>query len=204
VLAVLRPSCITEARLQLQQLHQAGLLHVELAVAASPSWVAMARQLKAEHPLLRLGAASITTPAHLVAALAADLSYAVSPIWDPQLLQQAAAAGITLVPGAFSPTEIAAAVRGGAAAVKLFPAAGLGPGYWQSLAGPLAPLPFCIAAGGLAAADVPRWLEAGVDAVALGGRLFDPQLSPDLAALLRWLAERQQHARPCGPAAWQG
>jgi 2-dehydro-3-deoxyphosphogluconate aldolase/(4S)-4-hydroxy-2-oxoglutarate aldolase len=56
--------------------------------------------------------------------------------------------------------------------VKLFPAATVGPGYWRRLAAPLGEsLPFCIAAGGLGPADVMTWLEAGVDAVALGSSL---------------------------------
>ena len=56
--------------------------------------------------------------------------------------------------------------------MKLYPAASLGSAYWRSLAGPLHPLPFCIAAGGLSIADVPDWIKAGVDAVALGSTLF--------------------------------
>ncbi len=36
-----------QARLQLEQLHQAGLCHAELAVEASDGWVAMARELVA-------------------------------------------------------------------------------------------------------------------------------------------------------------
>jgi len=161
-----------QARLQLEQLHQAGLCHAELAVEASTGWVAMARELVASFPSLRLGAASVRSAAGLEAALAAGLTYAVSPILDPGLLAQARVAGITLVPGVFSPSEIVLAVQHGAVAVKLFPATALGPGYWRSLAAPLAPLPFCIAAGGISVADVPVWLAAGVDAVALGSSLF--------------------------------
>ena len=124
---------------------------------------------------------NICTAQALSAVVDAGLAYAVSPILDPELLDQAHVAGITLVPGVFTPTEVALAVRCGAAAVKLFPAAALGPDYWRSLAGPLAPLPFCIAAGGLGVRDVPHWLNAGVDAVALGGQLFERSADVDRA-----------------------
>ena len=117
LLAVLRPSSIHQARLQLEQLHQAGLCHAELAVDASSGWVAMARELVADFPALRLGAASVRSAAGLEAALAAGLGYVVSPILDRALLDQAAAAAITMIPGVFSPSEIAAAVRWGAPAV---------------------------------------------------------------------------------------
>jgi 2-dehydro-3-deoxyphosphogluconate aldolase/(4S)-4-hydroxy-2-oxoglutarate aldolase len=183
LLAVLRPNSIEQARLQLTQLQQVGLSHVELAVQLTPEWRQMASALVREFPGLQLGAASVRCSAGLAAACEAGLGYAVSPILDPELLEQAAAASITLVPGVFSPTEIAAAVRWGAPAVKLYPAAALGANYWRSLAGPLHPLPFCIAAGGLAVADAEPWLAAGVNALALGSTLFsgdalDPALSP--------------------------
>ena len=185
LLAVLRPSSLQQARLQLEQLHQAGLCHAELAVDASSDWVAMARELVVDFPALRLGAASVRSAAGLEAALAAGLGYVVSPILDRALLEQASAAAITLVPGVFSPTEIATAVQWGAPAVKLYPAASLGPGYWRSLAGPLGPLPFCIAAGGLAVADAAAWYAAGVDAIALGGTLFSgDRLDPALHQLV--------------------
>jgi 2-dehydro-3-deoxyphosphogluconate aldolase/(4S)-4-hydroxy-2-oxoglutarate aldolase len=185
LLAVLRPQSLQQARLQLQQLHQAGLCHAELAVDPTPAWVAMARELVSDFPELRLGAASVRCSAGLEAAMQAGLGYVVSPILDRALLDQAAAAAITLVPGVFSPTEIAAAVRWGAPAVKLYPAASLGPGYWRSLVGPLRPLPFCIAAGGLAPGDASAWYAAGVDALALGSCLFDgDQLDPALNQLV--------------------
>ena len=199
LLAVLRPDSLEQARLQLEQLQGQGLFHVELAVQLSAQWVDMVRRLRGDFPGLRLGAASVRCADGLEASLAAGLGYAVSPILDRALLQQAAAASITLVPGVFSPTEIVAALNWGAPAVKLFPAAVLGPAYWSALAGPLGPLPFCIAAGGLSAATAPSWFTAGVDAVALGGSLFDqspegPRLQPGVSDLLAWLPTRSRTA----------
>ena len=115
-----------EARCQLDQLLAAGLVHVELAVRADAAWVEMARDLRHAYPALRFGAASVCTAEALQAVVEAGLAYAVSPILDPALLDQARAAAITLVPGVFTPTEVALAVRCGAAAVKLFPAAEIG------------------------------------------------------------------------------
>lgn len=201
VLAVLRPGNLLQAHTQLQLLQGVGLCHVELAVEATSAWVAMVQQLRLAFPNLCLGAASVRSSQQLEAVQAAGLAYAVSPVLMPDLLEQARAAALTLVPGVFSPTEIAQAVQLEAPAVKLFPAAALGPHYWPSLAGPLAPLPFCMAAGGLTPADVPRWLAAGVDAVALGSCLFSlaavgpegsasARLHPDLQPLLAQLRGR--------------
>ncbi len=208
LLAVLRPRSIQQAEHQLERLQEVGLVHVELAVEPSRAWSQDCLSLAATFPALRLGAASVTAPEQLEAVADGGLDYAVSPIFDPGLLQRARELGLTLVPGVQSPTEVHQAQRLGCAIVKLFPARPLGPTYWASLAGPLGPLPFCIAAGGLACADVIHWLQQGVDAVALGGCLFamapgpgqqpgalvldrDPgHLDPDLAGLVRQLAGR--------------
>jgi len=198
VLAVLRPDSLGQAITQLDQLAAVGLRHVELAVDCSSSWVEMAGTLKHSFPAIALGAASVRTAAGLEAAISAGLTYAVSPILDRSLMERAQSLGITLVPGVFTPSEIVQALNLGAPAVKLFPAASLGPGYWRSLSGPMGPLPFCIAAGGLQASDAQAWFEAGVNAVALGSSLFDNsgetadglRLRPGLTSLLAWLEER--------------
>ncbi|MCX5942612.1 MAG: bifunctional 4-hydroxy-2-oxoglutarate aldolase/2-dehydro-3-deoxy-phosphogluconate aldolase, partial [Cyanobacteria bacterium] len=149
LLAVLRPRTVQQAHRQLEKLQAVGLVHVELAVEASRAWSEGCLSLAAAFPALHLGAASVTTPEQLEAGAAGGLAYAVSPIFDPQLLQRAGQLGLTLVPGVHSPTEVHQAQRLGCPIVKLFPARPLGPTYWASLAGPLGPLPFCIAAGGL-------------------------------------------------------
>ena len=195
MLAVLRPTTLEEARAQLLPLQQLGLVHVELAVSLDPAWPSMVRGLAQEFPQLRLGGASVRCGAGLEAVAAAGLGYAVSPILERELLHQAEALGLPLVPGVFSPTEVAAAVRWGAPAVKLYPAAALPPTYWASLRGPLGPLPFCIAAGGLTPQDGQAWLQAGVDAIALGGQLFEPtargpRLRLGLEPLLAWVRSR--------------
>jgi 2-dehydro-3-deoxyphosphogluconate aldolase/(4S)-4-hydroxy-2-oxoglutarate aldolase len=189
LLAVLRPRDHHQAVLQLEAVQAAGLRHVELAVNPSEAWVAMLRQLIGAFPQLHLGAASVRGMADLDAAVAAGLDYAVSPIGDRKLFRRATTLGITLVPGVFTPTELAQAIAWEARLVKLFPARALGPGYWNSLSGPLGPLPFCIAAGGLGVDDVMPWLRAGADAVALGASLFvdrqpGPALQPGLASLI--------------------
>lgn len=185
---VLRPAEPIQAAPLLRQLQGLGLRHVEIAWRQQSEWCQQCRELIAAFPGLALGAASVCTAEALEAAAAAGFAYAVSPILEPTLLQQARATGIQLIPGVMSPGEVHRARSWGARVVKLFPAAPLGRHYWRALRDPLGePLPFCIAAGGLGPEDVLPWLAAGVDAVALGSSLggrqgeFDPQ--PLLALL---------------------
>jgi 2-dehydro-3-deoxyphosphogluconate aldolase/(4S)-4-hydroxy-2-oxoglutarate aldolase len=158
---------------QLEQLVELGVRHVEIAWAPGQGWIEQSRRLISDFPALHLGAASICSLASLEAVLAADFAYGVSPILDAAMVERATAAGFPLVPGVMTPTEVNRARALGCPVIKLFPAASVGIGYWRRLADPLGgPLPFCIAAGGLRPQDVLPWLEAGVDAVALGSFLF--------------------------------
>ncbi|MEA5410548.1 bifunctional 4-hydroxy-2-oxoglutarate aldolase/2-dehydro-3-deoxy-phosphogluconate aldolase [Synechococcus sp. BA-120 BA3] len=157
---------------QLRQLADLGVRHVEIAWGTSPAWIPDCRRLIEAFPDLLLGAASICSPAALAAALEAGFSYGVSPVLEAELLETAAMARFTLVPGVMTPTEVNRARLLGCPIVKLFPAVSVGIGHWRRLRDPLGPpLPFCIAAGGLLPGDVRPWLEAGVDAVALGSSL---------------------------------
>ncbi len=170
---------------QVQQLHAAGLRHLEVAWLDQPGWMGFMRRVQDHCPDLHLGAASVTVAKALNDLSRLDLSYAMAPCWCPELVEQARGLGVLLVPGVFSPTEVHQAMQFGCRVVKLFPAVNLGPGYWGRLQAPLGPLPFVIAAGGLEVGDLPVWLEAGHGAVALGRRVVGSPAA--FQALLDWL-----------------
>ena len=170
---------------QVQQLHAAGLRHLEVAWLDQPGWIGFMQRVQDNCPELNLGAASVTVAKALNDLSRLDLSYAMAPCWCPELVEQARGLGVLLVPGVFSPTEVHQAMRFGCRVVKLFPAVNLGPGYWGRLQAPLGPLPFVIAAGGLEVGDLPVWLKAGHGAVALGRRVVGSP--PAFQALLAWL-----------------
>ena len=170
---------------QVQQLHAAGLRHLEVAWLDQPGWMGFMQRVQDHCPELNLGAASVTVTKALNDLSRLDLSYAMAPFWCPELVEQAREVGVLLVPGVFSPTEVHQAMQFGCRVVKLFPAVNLGPGYWGRLQAPLGPLPFVIAAGGLEVGDLPVWLEAGHGAVALGRRVVGSPAA--FQALLDWL-----------------
>lgn len=172
LLVVLRPPQPRQAIPTLERLQSLGLIHVEIAWQPQPGWVDQMAELVRRFPALEIGAASICEARGVSEAAAAGCRYAVSPVLEAELQRQAAAADLVLVPGVMSPSEVQRARRLGCTVVKLFPAVSVGIDHWRRLREPLGlPLPFCIAAGGLAPADVLPWLEAGVDAVALGSSL---------------------------------
>ena len=83
----------------------------------------------------------------------------------------AAGRGIPAFPGCATPTEILAAWRAGAAAVKLFPASSAGPGFVREMSGPFPEIPL-VPTGGVTVETAPAFIAAGAVAVGMGGWLL--------------------------------
>jgi len=94
------------------------------------------------------------------------------------------ARGAPCYPGAFTPTEVVAAWRLGAPAVKLFPAATGGPRHLRDLRGPLPDIPL-VPTGGVALEQIADYVAAGAVAVGLGGPLIGDALRGGSTAALR-------------------
>lgn len=117
-----------------------------------------------------VGAGTVRTPSELRDALAAGADFGVSPVLDRDVLSAAATAGLPFVPGAYSPTEVAAAWQAGAAFVKLFPASSLGPSHVRELRAPLPDVEL-IPTGGIDAENAAAFLGAGAVAVGIGSAM---------------------------------
>lgn len=119
-----------------------------------------------------IGVGTVLSMADLQAAMAAGAEFGFSPYTDPDVLQWAADRRWPLVPGALTPSEIGAAWRAGAPAVKVFPVWAMGgPSYLQSLKAPLGHIPL-IPTGGLTVDHAKAMLQAGATAVGLSTGLF--------------------------------
>ena len=101
----------------------------------------------------------------------AGATFLVMPHLDPELVRWAAEGGIPAIPGCATPTEILAAWRAGAAAVKVFPASSLGPSFIRECHGPFPGLPL-LPTGGVTLESAPAFIAAGAVAVGLGGWLI--------------------------------
>jgi 2-dehydro-3-deoxyphosphogluconate aldolase / (4S)-4-hydroxy-2-oxoglutarate aldolase len=90
-----------------------------------------------------------------------------------------------VVPGALTPTEIAAAWGAGATAVKVFPVSAVGgPAYLKAVRAPLPEVPL-VPTGGVGIDDIAAYLAAGAAAVGIGSPLLGDAGDPggDLVAL---------------------
>jgi 2-dehydro-3-deoxyphosphogluconate aldolase / (4S)-4-hydroxy-2-oxoglutarate aldolase len=132
---------------------------------------------------LDIGVGTVTDAAAADAAIRAGADYLVTPVVDPGIAACAADHGVPVIMGAFTPTESFAAWRAGAAAVKVFPAARLGPAYAADLRGPFPDIAL-VPSGGIDLPAVAEWLDAGAVAVSVGSPLLrDAVRGGDLGAL---------------------
>lgn len=146
--------------------------------------------LRSHLPHCVIGVGTLLNINNLDEALAAGAEFLFSPHTDIKMIKMAKNAGVPIVPGAFSPTEIVSAWGAGAAAVKVFPVSALGgASYIKSLQGPLGHIPL-IPTGGVTLENAVEFIAAGAIAVGLAGELFPKTL----VAAGNWqaVAERSQ------------
>jgi 2-dehydro-3-deoxyphosphogluconate aldolase / (4S)-4-hydroxy-2-oxoglutarate aldolase len=125
----------------------------------------------AQGTALEIGAGTVLTIEAAGRAVDAGATFLVSPHADPELIEWATQRGVPFIPGAFSPTEILAAWRAGAPAVKLFPASVAGAAFVREFRGPFPHIPL-LPTGGVTADTAPDFVRAGAIAVGLGSWLI--------------------------------
>ncbi|MEE9293955.1 MAG: bifunctional 4-hydroxy-2-oxoglutarate aldolase/2-dehydro-3-deoxy-phosphogluconate aldolase [Phycisphaerae bacterium] len=167
-----------DAQLAADAMHAAvtgGFRMVEFTLT-TPKALELVAQFSKEEGLL-VGAGTVLSRQQARDAVAAGARFLVSPICDPEVIEQAGQLDVVSVPGTFTPTEMVAAVRMGADVVKLFPAPADVVGYVTALRGPLPRLRIFPTAG----VDQDNFvdvLRAGAFGVGFVRSLFD---SSDLA-----------------------
>ena len=122
-----------------------------------------------------IGAGTVMTADQAAAAIQAGASFVVSPACRPELVQVSDRKGAPVLLGAFTATEVAAAIDAGTSAVKLFPASVGGPGYVKELLGPYPEARF-IPSGGVDESNARDFLAVGCPAVFAGSKLCPPDV----------------------------
>jgi 2-dehydro-3-deoxyphosphogluconate aldolase/(4S)-4-hydroxy-2-oxoglutarate aldolase len=143
------------------------------APTAADDLVAVRDLLRADGvPDAVVGAGTVVTRDGLERAVGRGTAFAVGPTLDLAIVERAVDLEVPVIPGAYSPTEIALAWRAGATFVKVFPASSLGPSHIRELRGPFPEIEL-IATGGVDATNARSFLEAGCVAVGIGGALVN-------------------------------
>jgi 2-dehydro-3-deoxyphosphogluconate aldolase / (4S)-4-hydroxy-2-oxoglutarate aldolase len=160
-------------------LYEGGVRAIEVTLTSVGALDAFAR-LREELPGdALLGVGTVRSAGDAEAALAAGAGYLVAPDFRPEMVAFAVARGLPVVPGALTPTEVAAAWAAGATAVKVFPVSAVGgPGYVKAVRAPLPEVPL-VPTGGVGIDDIGAYLAAGAAAVGIGAPLLGDAGGPD-------------------------
>lgn len=183
-IAVIRAPHIELGRQMAAAVAQGGLKIIEITWNTDGA-ANLIEQLRSQLPHCIIGTGTILDQTALKEAIAAGAQFAFSPHVNLTLIEATVAAGIPIIPGALSPTEIVTAWQAGAPCVKIFPCQAVGYGaYIKALQGPLGHIPM-IPTGGVTIENTPEFIQAGAIAVGLAGDLFPKSLidSQDWSAI---------------------
>lgn len=129
-------------------------------------------QLRSELPNCMIGTGTLLNVEQLKQAIEAGAQFLFTPHVNLSLIAAAVKAGVPIVPGALTPTEIVTAWEAGASGVKVFPIQAVGgASYIKALQGPLGHIPL-IPTGGVTLENAQELIQAGAIAVGLAGELF--------------------------------
>jgi len=174
VIAILRGVQPDEVLDIAMALHDAGICSIEVPLNSPSPLDSISRLAKALDGRCIIGAGTVLTPADVEAVYQSGGKLIVTPNTDPAVIERAVALQLDVVPGFATPSEAFRALQAGARSLKLFPASTYGPGHIKALRDVLPKDIKLFAVGGVGAANLGPWLEAGIDGIGVGGELFRP------------------------------
>jgi 2-dehydro-3-deoxyphosphogluconate aldolase/(4S)-4-hydroxy-2-oxoglutarate aldolase len=170
IIAVLRAPSAGKALTAVHSLVAGGVTGIEITYTTPQAAKVIAHIHREYGGAVYLGAGTVTMEHQAKEAVDAGAQFLVSPGIDPVLITTMLATGVAVFPGALTPTEVMAATRLGAHAVKIFPASLVGPAYLRALRGPF-PAVSLLPTGGINSNNLMDWMSAGAVAVGVGSEL---------------------------------
>jgi 2-dehydro-3-deoxyphosphogluconate aldolase/(4S)-4-hydroxy-2-oxoglutarate aldolase len=122
-----------------------------------------------------IGAGTVVNSLQAKKAINYGTKFIFSPILDKEIIEIAKEHNTIVIPGVYTPTEAYKATQYGADLVKIFPADTLGPSFIKGVKAPL-PEVRMMPTGGISLDNLKEFLDAGADAVGVGGSLLDKSL----------------------------
>jgi 2-dehydro-3-deoxyphosphogluconate aldolase/(4S)-4-hydroxy-2-oxoglutarate aldolase len=144
-------------------------IEITMTVPGALEQIASTRERFGDDILLGVG--SVRDVRSAEAAVEAGAKFVVSPVFFPEIIEAAHKLGVPAMPGCFTPTEIATAVRTGADVVKVFPADIVGMKFFKAVRAPMPELKL-MPTGGVSLTNAGEWLAAGACAVGIGSALI--------------------------------
>src|SRR5215469_7291017 len=147
-----------------------GIRLVEVSLTGTGAAAALRAAVAEVGDAARVGAGTVRSGEDARRAVDAGACFAVTPALGDGV-EYCVGAGLPVLGGALTPTEVTRAIEAGVTAVKLFPAGLGGVDYLRALRQPFPDVPL-IPVGGVDANVTPAYLRAGAIAVGVGSPLI--------------------------------
>lgn len=126
-------------------------------------------------PEMFVGAGAVTNEEEISAAHIAGARFALSPGFDPIVTDAAHAAGLPIIPGVMTPSNISRSLRRGCRVVNFFPATSLGTEMLEAILSAFRHTGVkIVATGGINSENISAWL-AIPDVIAVGASWICPE-----------------------------
>ena len=179
------PSKRDRLLLNINNLYNFGIKHIEIGWDSNPEWVNLVSEVKNNFQSLNVGAASINSIQSLHSILKLDLNYCMSPYFNQEIHIKAIEYNQLVIPGISNIENFKKAVNLGYKIIKIFPASKLGIEFLKKLQDLKEIDVFFIAAGGMKSSDLKEWLKNGYNALAIGKELNNHLTDRDLKIWLK-------------------
>lgn len=186
VVAIIRGVKPEEAEAITGSLYDGGVRLVEVPLNSPEPLDSIRRMAAAFGQRMVVGAGTVLTPDDVAAVAEAGARFVVSPDTDTEVIAATLEAGLESMPGWGTASEALAACAAGARRLKLFPAATYGPGHVKQVRAVLPREAEVWAVGGVGAADVGAWLQAGVRGFGVGSELYVPGQTAEVTREKAW------------------
>jgi len=174
IVPVVRASSAQKACMAAEAVAAAGIPVVEITMTVPGALEVIASLRRDMGPHVVVGAGTVLGSTMARQCLDAGAQFLVSPGFDAVTVQWARAAGIPIMAGALTPTEIITAWNTGADFVKVFPCSAVGgANYIKAIRGPLPEVPL-VPTGGVNLNTAADFIKAGAVALGIGGELVSP------------------------------
>ncbi len=163
-------------------LDDAGIAIVEVPLN-SPDPVASIGRLTARYGShMLIGAGTVMTPGQVAEIADAGGRLIVTPHAAGAVVHAAKSRGMLACPGIFTPTEAFSMLDQGADGLKLFPAEAASPAVLKAMRAVLPPGTAILPVGGIEAANMAAWREAGAAGFGVGSSIYKPGDTAEIVA----------------------
>jgi 2-dehydro-3-deoxyphosphogalactonate aldolase len=173
LVAILRGLTPAEAPAIGQALTASGFRLLEVPLN-SPEPLQSIALLRRAFPQAVVGAGTVLTAAQVRDVHSAGGQMVVSPNFNAGVVAETVRLGMVSLPGVMTPTEAFAALAAGAHALKLFPAELASPAAVKALLAVLPAGTRVLPVGGIGAANIRAWQDAGAAGFGMGSSLYKP------------------------------